>query len=465
MQLKIRIQPVQLEMPEAESDPFAAVLSAAGNDPLLSAWHGPAVGQASQPILRGRGAAVAVILGTTTVKTLVSPSFSALETTLAEVATAADTQAAFPAPQFSLASSQWEMLVANTLVAADSLSLAEFQAASGLSAPIAFFSFGFSPTAGAVLIVPQITTVVTDQGAWELVVMKVADQELPTLPPKQITSTKEAGGAEQTKQPAFTLQDDSATAWQAAVTHLVSTLQAGQVHKTVLARAVQVHSEAPMQLDWILQKLAVAYPTTWKFAVAGLVGATPEMLADVRSGQVFSRVLAGTCAPGDETYLESSAKDHAEHKFAADSVKTALRPWCTELVVSPQPFILKLPNVSHLATDVAGPLNTTSAHPLFEILGSLHPSAAVCGTPTPEAFALIRQLEPSDRGRYAAPVGWVDGAGNGAGGLALRCGQVDSSQTQITLMAGCGIMPNSDPAAEVAETRAKLRPLLEVFGL
>lgn len=449
-------------MSAAESDPFAAVLATAGHDPLLSAWHGPAVGQASQPTLRGRGAAVAVILSATAVKTLVAPSFSALQAALAEVAPATDAQLAFPAPQFSLASSQWEKLVTGTSVATDSLSLAEFQTASGLSAPIAFFSFGFSPAAGAVLLIPQATTVVTDQGAWELLITKVADQELPALAPEDMAPVK---GPENSAQPVFALQDDSADAWEKAVAQLVSKLQAGQAHKTVLARPVQVRSEIPLQLDWILRKLAAAYPTTWKFAVAGLVGATPEMLADVRSGQVFSRVLAGTCAPGNETYLETSVKDHAEHKFAADSVVEALRPWCAELAVSPQPFILKLPNVSHLATDVAGPLKATSAHPLFEILGSLHPTAAVCGTPTAQAFSLIRQLEPSDRGRYAAPVGWVDGAGNGAGGLALRCGQVDSSQRQITLMAGCGIMPGSDPAAEVAETRAKLRPLLGVFGL
>jgi menaquinone-specific isochorismate synthase len=126
------------------------------------------------------------------------------------------------------------------------------------------------------------------------------------------------------------------------------------------------------------------------------------------------------------------------------------------------PFVLHLPNVMHLATDVAGVASDGSSS--LALAASLHPSAAVCGTPTEVARELIRELEGMDRGRYAGPVGWIDASGDGEWGIALRCAQVDPTDpARMRLFAGCGIVAGSQPEAELAESAAKLLPMRDAL--
>jgi menaquinone-specific isochorismate synthase len=146
-----------------------------------------------------------------------------------------------------------------------------------------------------------------------------------------------------------------------------------------------------------------------------------------------------------------SPKDREEHAYAAHSSADALRPHCSDLTLPDEPTVLVLPNVVHLATEITGTLRSGAC--ALELAGLLHPTAAVCGTPTAAAARVIADLEGMDRGRYAGPVGWMDAAGDGEWGIALRCAQVDGSQ--LRLFAGCGIVAGSDPDAELAETRAK----------
>jgi len=121
---------------------------------------------------------------------------------------------------------------------------------------------------------------------------------------------------------------------------------------------------------------------------------------------------------------------------------------------------LHLPNVMHLATDVTGVINESPANvDIFTLISALHPSAAVCGTPTDKAKDLIREYESMNRGRYAGPVGWVDGRGDGEIGIALRCGHLSEDHKSIRLFAGCGIVAGSDPVQELAESQAKLLPI------
>ena len=169
------------------------------------------------------------------------------------------------------------------------------------------------------------------------------------------------------------------------------------------------------------------YAGCWTFSVDGLIGATPEMLVRLEKGLVTSRVLAGTIRrTGDDAHdlalaaaLARSSKDLEEHEYAVRSVADALAPHCSSMNVPETPFVLHLPNVMHLATDVAGVVadGATRARPR----DALHPSAAVCGTPTDVALGVIRALEGMDRGRYAGPVGWFGADGDGEFGIALRC--------------------------------------------
>jgi menaquinone-specific isochorismate synthase len=199
-----------------------------------------------------------------------------------------------------------------------------------------------------------------------------------------------------------------------------------------------------------------------------MVGATPELLVRRERGLVTSRVLAGTIRrTGDDEHdlalaaaLARSSKDLEEHEYAVRSVADALAVHCTSVNVPEAPFVLHLPNVMHLATDVAGVLDDDTS--VLGLAAALHPSAAVGGTPTGAALAAIAELEQMDRGRYAGPVGWIDADGEGELGIALRCAQVDGSR--LRLFAGCGIVAGSDPVEELAEAQAKLVPIRDALS-
>ena len=253
------------------------------------------------------------------------------------------------------------------------------------------------------------------------------------------------------------------------VADAVRRIGAGEAEKVVLARDLVGTLPADADRRAVLLDLAEAYPQCVTFAVDGLVGATPETLARTDGTWLSARVLAGSAARGADAVsdraaaeaLATSAKDFEEHRFAIQSLLTALRPIATDLRADPEPFRLQLPNLWHLATDVQAtlPLGTTS----LDVADALHPTAAVAGTPTDVAVRLVAELEGVDRGRYAGPVGWLGANGYGEWMLALRSAQV-SPDGAVRAWAGAGIVAGSDPAREVAETALKFRPIAEALG-
>jgi len=278
--------------------------------------------------------------------------------------------------------------------------------------------------------------------------------------------------------------------WTGAVELATQALKQNRAIKVVLARDSYLSSS--LTLGAALEHLATRFATTWTFSVDGMIGASPEMLLQLREREVFSRVLAGTArrrANMDQGELEQladwlrdSPKNSREHQLAAASAVKALTPITEQLRVS-EPFALTLPNVIHLATDIYGQVaGDTGALALVE---ALHPTAAVCGTPTAAAAQLIGELEGMDRERYAGPVGWVDWRGEGQWCIALRSGQVLASTPQLAgtqggpagypmgnqpvgsvrIFAGAGIMPDSVAADELAETNAKMAPMRAALGL
>lgn len=253
--------------------------------------------------------------------------------------------------------------------------------------------------------------------------------------------------------------------WARAVAEAIGRISAGELDKVVLARDVVAELDGPVDVPALLRRMSAAFPECWTFGVDGLVGATPELLVRRRGDRVTSRVLAGTVRRGDASVdaglaeaLLGSGKDLEEHVYAVHSVAEALAAHCTDLDVPDAPHVLMLANVAHLATDVTGSL--ADGAPALALAASLHPTAAVCGTPTERASTLIREIEGMDRGRYAGPVGWIDSQGDGEFGIALRCAAVEDSErgrsTRLRLYAGCGIVAGSDPESEIAESEAKL---------
>lgn len=260
--------------------------------------------------------------------------------------------------------------------------------------------------------------------------------------------------------------------YQDSVRGALSRIADGELSKVVLARDLTGSIPAGSDLRRLVRALSSGYPDTWAFAVDGLIGASPETLVTVQNRTVTARVLAGTIGRGPDAdadtvasaHLASSTKDLDEHEYAVQSVLASLRPHTRVLAASEQPFLLKLPNLFHLATDVEGEL--AEGESSLDLIGALHPTAAVAGTPTPAAIAAIRELEPFDRGRYAGPVGWVDASGNGEWAIALRCAQFTAGAEDIavTAYAGAGIVAGSDPESELLETRVKFRPLVDALA-
>ena len=324
--------------------------------------------------------------------------------------------------------------------------------------PVLFASIAFDPAAGtSVFVVPEVLVGRRDGVGWVTTVG--ADGPLDAiLPPVQ----RPAEGP----PPRLRYADgalDPAT-WSAAVATAVDRIDAGELAKVVLARDLLVSADVPLDPRGLLRRLADRFPGCWTFAVDGLLGATPELLLRRSGRQLSARVLAGTAPRGagaaDERLaaaLMDSPKDRAEHALAVDSLVRALEPYCATLEAPEGPELLTLANVRHLASDVTGTQRrhgSRSRAGLLELVGAVHPTAAVCGTPTVDAAAMIAELEGMDRGRYAGPVGWLDSHGDGEFGLALRCAEL-TGDNGARLFAGCGIVAGSDPAAELAETQAK----------
>lgn len=256
--------------------------------------------------------------------------------------------------------------------------------------------------------------------------------------------------------------------YRRAVAEAVRRIRQTALEKVVLARDLEAVSPDPIDVSTVLTRLQEGNPRTWTFHVDGLLGSSPELLAATTGRRVRSQVLAGSAnATGDAhtddqtaTRLAASAKDHAEHLYAARSVTDKLREIAE--VSSVNPVVIRLPRIMHLATDVTGLLH----HDLtaLDVAAALHPSAAVCGTPADLAEHVLSELEGFDRGRYAGPVGWMDGTGDGEFALALRCGQVSQDGCSIRLFAGGGIVAGSNPSEELAETAQKFLPMYEAVS-
>ncbi len=356
--------------------------------------------------------------------------------------------------------------------------------------PVAFGSFSFDPghTSGTSrLVVPRVIIGRRDGSSWltvlgdtpdplvepgslvELVAISGPPAGQPTSLVESVENPPRPRKPKDVKVAAVAADEDR---WRRRVAEAVRRIESNGLEKVVLARAVTATASEPIDVRHLVATLSDEYPSCWTFSVDGLVGASPEMLVRRERGLATSRVLAGTIrrSGSEETDLKlasslaRSSKNLAEHELAVASVAEALAPLCSGMNVPESPYVLELPNVLHLATDVTAVAHKKASS--LRLAAALHPSAAVCGTPTEVARAAIAELEGLDRGRYSGPVGWIDTNGDGEWAIALRCGMVDTTDPRrIDLFAGCGIVEGSDPDEELAETKAKLVPMVTALGL
>jgi menaquinone-specific isochorismate synthase len=328
--------------------------------------------------------------------------------------------------------------------------------------PVAVASLVFDPeTAGSVVVVPKVVLGRRDGRSWLTLTTPPGAVEVPALRRRPVAATTAPPAAVSAELP-------SEAEWAAAVSTAGTALRAGELDKVVLARALDVTAEAPLDPRAVASRLAERFPACFTYVCDGLVGASPELLVRRTGRHAESVVLAGTVRRGTtpeedaalEASLLASAKDAVEHRWAAASVQDVLGTVAADVVSDPRPTLLRLANVTHLATHVEAWLGVDAPSALA-LAALLHPTAAVGGSPRAEAMAMIRRLEAAPRDRYAGPVGWVDAAGDGEFAIALRCAQIQGRSAR--LWAGAGIVGDSDPDSEVAETTAKFDAVLSAL--
>ncbi|RDG35232.1 isochorismate synthase [Streptomyces corynorhini] len=266
----------------------------------------------------------------------------------------------------------------------------------------------------------------------------------------------------------------SAARYREAVAAAVGRMRAGEFEKVVLARTLELTSPREPDLSAMLRRLARRDPAGYTFAVPSgtgrtLIGASPELLVARRDGRLTANPLAGSTPRSDDlaedvrraAALLESAKDLHEHAFVVDAVREALAPYCAGLDVPKRPTLVRTAAMWHLSTTLTGELTDPDICALG-LASALHPTPAVCGTPTDAARAVIAESEPFDRGPYTGMVGWQDADGDGEWVVTIRCAEAEGRS--LRLFAGAGVVATSSPRAETAETGAKFRTFLNAVG-
>jgi menaquinone-specific isochorismate synthase len=338
--------------------------------------------------------------------------------------------------------------------------------------PVAVGALPFALDRPGTLVVPEVLVGRDDVGTrWVTTVLPAgagpADHDDLV---ESVVALRDGSGAQATAPPqCYEVRARRSTAeWQAALAAARDELRAGAGRKVVLAREIMVTGDRPLSRAAVARRLRDAYPACTLFAVDGFVGATPELLVARAGDVVRAQPMAGTAArSADPTTdarlaagLLSSAKDRVEHRFTIDMVHDTLLPYCSYLDEEAEPSVVAMANVQHLATQVEGRLSAPAAS-VIELMTALHPTPAVGGSPRGAALALIDAHEALDRGRYAGPVGWVDADGNGEWAVGIRSAELAGATARV--FAGVGVVADSDPDAELAETRAKLQALLSAL--
>lgn len=255
-----------------------------------------------------------------------------------------------------------------------------------------------------------------------------------------------------------------------AVTLARDAVRNGLIKKAVIARDIEVHADEPIDVHSVLLRLRASFGSSYRFCIGNMIGATPELLVEVSGREVRSRPLAGTTPrTGDpETdrqlaeELVASTKNQVEHRVVVDMVHDTLLPFCSYLDWEAEPSIVTVANVQHLGTYIEGALTEPTAH-VMNLVKQLCPTPALGGFPSVDAIEFITTHEPMERGNYGGAVGWMDADGNGTFAVTIRCAELSEDRRTARLFAGGGIVAESNPYAELAETQAKFQAMLSAI--
>ena len=325
--------------------------------------------------------------------------------------------------------------------------------------PIAIGNIAFQRMAPATLVIPRKVVGKDEAGnCW----ITTIDDASPTISPAL---------ASQPKPSTFNVQPITPIeTYKKAVLAARDAVRSGAITKAVIAREIRVTSSIPIDVHAVLLRLRATFARSYRYSINGFIGASPELLVEIKGDRIRSHPLAGTTPrTGDPKTddelarkLIASMKDQVEHRVVIDVIHEMLLPWCSYLDWEPEPSVLQVANVQHLGTLIEGHLSAVRPS-VMEIVRTLSPTPALGGHPRDAALALIADVEELDRGPYGGAVGWVDGSGNGTWAVAIRCAELSDDRLTARLIAGGGIVAASDPDAELAETQAKFQAMLSAI--
>jgi menaquinone-specific isochorismate synthase len=335
--------------------------------------------------------------------------------------------------------------------------------------PVAFVASPFDPDAGGELLVPEIVVGRGADGRRWLTIVGDGSLSVEDAIGRALAAAV-AGSVESSAAPQPTRFDIRSVVppeiWRDEIVAAArDRIRSGALDKAVLARELVLRTDHPIDPASVIERLRVTFPSSMVFLVDGFVGASPELLVARHGDVVRAHPLAGTAPRSSDpandgrlaAELLASTKNRWEHRITIDWFLDGLLPFCSYVDAEPEPSIVSLANVHHLGTLVEGRLSSPPVS-VLELVAALHPTPAVGGDPQRVALDLIGELERAERGRYAGPVGWVDGAGNGAFAVGIRSAELAGDQARF--FAGVGVVAGSDPEAELAETRAKFQTML-----
>jgi menaquinone-specific isochorismate synthase len=350
--------------------------------------------------------------------------------------------------------------------AAAAAELAAISAADEVGAPgtgpVAFAALPFDRSAPAALLVPEIVVGRAGDGTRWITQIGPSDR----APRTNTQTVLDAQEAPLDPPHAFQIEPARDVGWWCdLIDRATKAMADGSLVKVVLAREILVVASSAIDVVAVARRLRATYPDCHLFSVDGVVGASPELLVSRHGDVVRAHPMAGTAPRGGDpatdqrlaASLLASRKDREEHQITIDMVHDTLLPWCSYLDYEAEPSIVAVANVQHLATIVEGRLSQP-APSVLELVAALHPTPAVGGWPRDDALRFIAAHEALDRRRYAGAVGWVDARGNGAFAVAVRSAEIDHDTARV--YAGVGVVPDSDPHAELAEAQAKAQALL-----
>jgi len=349
--------------------------------------------------------------------------------------------------------------------------LAGMKAAPGSLPPRAMGAFPFRPDSTGTFVVPTISFVRLPTGEQHIITVGPDADSAKKLLLRAIGEATELRST--TPEPRAARFDvapiTDVDVYLSAVAAARDAVRRGDITKAVIARDIAVSSNEPIDLHAVLLRLKASFGSSYRYSFKGLVGASPELLVEVDGRTVRSNPLAGTTArtgdPASDQRLAdallASEKNQIEHRVVVDMVHDTLLPFCSYLDWEPEASVVAVANVQHLGTRVEGHLNAP-VH-VTDLARLLCPTPALGGHPREAAVELISRVEGMDRGLYGGGIGWCDAQGNGTFAVTIRCAAFSPDRTTARLFAGGGIVADSEPLAELAETQAKFQAMLSAL--